>query len=292
MGKPLKPPMTYDEQIRNLIDKHNLVVADVDRAKEILRTVNYYRLSGYGIGLLNCDTDLYDGTTSIEDLHALYCFDTQLRNIISPVIEFVEVKMRTAIAYHLANKYGSECYRDPQYFRTWYSKIKQKDMFADFIDHVDSAIKQQRNKPFVIHHNKEYGGHFPVWVIVEVLSFGSLSTLYSLMKQEDQAAVAKEFHTKPVYMISWFASFVELRNICAHYSRLYNMPLDSTPKLPPRDTSYSQCRLFSACLALKYITRGNDVWNVFVRKLKEIISRYPIANISYLGFPNDWEEIL
>ena len=47
----LKPALTYDRQIERLISEHNLMIADSENAKKIIRKVNYYRLSGYGIGL-------------------------------------------------------------------------------------------------------------------------------------------------------------------------------------------------------------------------------------------------
>ena len=108
----MKIPKTYDEQILNLQEKHGLIIADCAKAKEILKTVNYYRLSAYGIDLLDKQTDKYREGTSLEQIYSLYQFDSRLRNIISPVIEYVEIRLRSCISYHLAIKYGAECYRD------------------------------------------------------------------------------------------------------------------------------------------------------------------------------------
>lgn len=64
------------------------------------------------------------------------------------------------------------------------------------------------------------------------------------MKREDQIAIAKQFHTHYTYMKSWFAALVEIRNICAHYGRLYNMPLDSVAKLSPQGKPLCKCTTF------------------------------------------------
>lgn len=144
----------------------------------------------------------------------------------------------------------------------------------------------------VVHHQQKYGGHFPIWVVVELLSLGSLSTLYSLMKREDQIAIAKQFHTHYTYMKSWFAALVEIRNICAHYGRLYNMPLDSVAKLSPKESRYANARLFTDCLALRYIMHGEMPWNTFILNLRAIIDECPSANLKCIGFPDNWEEIL
>lgn len=288
----LKEPLTYEEQIQHLIVEHGLVISDSQRAQDILKSVNYYRLSAYGIGLIDKETDRYPEDTSIEQLYSLYVFDSNLRNIISPVIEFVEVRLRSIIAYHLAIKYGPECYRDRIFFSPWFSQVKARDMFDVFNENVDAEIQRQSKKPMVKHHNDKYGGHFPIWVVVELLSLGSLSTLYSIMKREDQNAVAAQFNADYAYMKSWFAALVELRNICAHYGRLYNMPLDSLAKLPPNEKQYAHRRLFTNCLALKYITSGRDVWDTFLAKFKTIVNECPQVNLHYIGFPKNWEEIL
>ena len=288
----LKMPQTYAEQIQNLQNKHGLVIVDYAKAETILKTVNYYRLSAYGIDLLDKQTDRYREGTSLEQIYSLYQFDSRLRNIISPVIEHVEIKMRSCIAYHLAVKYGAECYRERSFFNSWVSNVTGKDMFDTFIEHVDAEIKRQSKKPMVIHHEQKYGGHFPIWVIVELLSLGTLSTLYSLMKREDQKEIAKEFKTDFVYVKSWFAALVEIRNICAHYGRLYNMPLDSIAKLSPKENRYANARLFTDCLALRYIMHGEKIWDTFVSNLHSIIEECPYVNLKCIGFPDDWENIL
>lgn len=289
---PLKNPKTYEEQIQNLQECHGLVIGDPVKAKEILETVNYYRLSAYGIDLLDKKTDHYRDGTSLEQIYSLYQFDSRLRNTISPVIEFVEVKLRSYIVYHLAIKYGTECYRDRSFFHPWVSGVTGKDMFDYFNEHVDEEIKKQSKKPMVVHHVQKYGGHFPIWVVVELLSLGTLSTLYSLMKREDQKAIAQKFNTGYAYVKSWFAALVEIRNICAHYGRLYNMPLDSLAKLSPKESQYANSRLFTDCLALKYIMKGESIWNTFILNLRAIIDECPNVNLKCIGFPENWESLL
>ena len=42
----LKKPLTFDEQLDKLI-AHGMIVADREKAKDILKRVNYYRFTGY-----------------------------------------------------------------------------------------------------------------------------------------------------------------------------------------------------------------------------------------------------
>lgn len=289
---PLKKPMSYDEQVDHLRNSHGLIIPDAQQANAILQSVNYYRLSAYGIGLMDKQTGKFHEGVTIDEIFALYQFDCRLRNIISPVIEYIEIQMRSQISQLIAMKYGAEGHLDKNNFHSWYSKIKNKDMHDVFVDQLNAEINKQKRKPFVLHHNSKYGGHFPIWVAVELLTLGSLSTLYSIMKPEDQKIIAKFFSTNAEYMKSWFAALVELRNICAHYNRIYNMPLDSMPKLPKCYSQYVTNRVFSDLLAFKYVTKSNSVWKTFVASLVGAVDECEYLNLSFIGFPTDWQTIL
>ena len=73
----LKEALTLDEQIERLITIHKLVITDKSSAKDILKKVNYYRLSAYGIGLKNKNNpeEYIDGIT-LEHIYRLYCYRT------------------------------------------------------------------------------------------------------------------------------------------------------------------------------------------------------------------------
>ncbi|MDO4563951.1 MAG: Abi family protein [Clostridia bacterium] len=292
VGFALKQPMTFDEQILHLRNNRGLLICDVDRAKKILQSVNYYRLSAYGIGLMDKAADRYHSGVTLEQIYSLYVFDSRLRNILNPVIEYIEIQLRTQIAYQLAMQYGAEGYRNPNNFNYWFNKSKQTDAYTYFCEQLDSEIQKQKRKPFVKHHIDKYGGHFPIWVAVELLSLGALSTLYKIMKDPDQKAVANFYRTKPDFVKSWFAAIVELRNTCAHYGRIYNMPLDSLPKLPRKNSEFFNRRFFTDCLAMRYITKTNSVWRTFVSNLRGIIDECEAINLSFIGFPDNWEELL
>ena len=45
---PVKPARSYEEQAQRLVKAHGLEVGDARRARRILSTVNYDRLTTYG----------------------------------------------------------------------------------------------------------------------------------------------------------------------------------------------------------------------------------------------------
>ena len=44
----LKKPLTFDEQLDKLV-AHGMIITDREKAKDILKRVNYYRFTGYAL---------------------------------------------------------------------------------------------------------------------------------------------------------------------------------------------------------------------------------------------------
>lgn len=290
--KPLKTPLSYEDQLNRLISEHALTIDDTQAATDILNRINYYRLSAYGIGLKRPDdAEKYIPGVTIQTLYDLYCFDSQLRSILIPVIEAIEIDLRTKIAYRLAMTYGADGHYVAANFRPKTDR-EGNSIHAMIMDKFKKEVTYQKNLPCVVHHMRVYGGRFPVWVAVELFTFGMLSSLYSIMKPDDQKAVAKQYGIDPCHLISWFLSLVELRNLCAHYNRVYNMPLKQTARLYKEHQRYQCNRLFPILLVIKRLTSKTKHWNTFLSRLLELIEQYPVANLNFMGFPANWEQLL
>lgn len=111
--QPLKPALTYDQQIDRLKTVHKLTISDEAAALRILEKVNYYRLSAYGIGLKKAsNSEEYRDDITLEHIFRLYCFDSEFRNDIIHIVEQLEIQLRTQISYCLAIKYGPEGYTE------------------------------------------------------------------------------------------------------------------------------------------------------------------------------------
>lgn len=170
MVRQLKEAKTYQEQIENLINNHALQISDRTKAEEILSTVNYYRLSAYGIGLMQpADPEKYLPGITLEHIYHLYQFDSGLRNILTPLIEYVEITFRTRLAYQLAIMYGAEGYRDASHFSRKTDR-NRNSIYQKTIDQLDKEIEHQQSLPCVKHHMTVYGGHFPIWAAMELIA--------------------------------------------------------------------------------------------------------------------------
>lgn len=290
--RELKTPLNFSDQIERLIKYHNLTIDDPEKAISILMKVNYYRLSGYGIGLKKKDDkEKYRDGLKLEDLYSLYIFDIKLRNVIFHAIEHIEIKLRCELSYLLAIKYGAAGYLDFNNFECG------KEKHDAFINKFYEEVNRQRNIPFVKHHIHNYDNRFPIWVAVELLSFGSLSKLYSYLKKEDKKIISKKYNTDPVYLNSWIQCLVEIRNICAHFNRLYNLPFKQMPSLYKENQIYLNKKgvhkLFPVILVMRRILNSNDVWKDLFDKLKQTIDEHKdVVNLSFMDFPSDWEKVL
>lgn len=288
----LKAPQDYEGQIHRLIHMHGLIVEDHDRARKILSQVNYYRLSAYGIGLKSADDpERYLPGISLDTLYQLYQFDRILRTLMIPVIETLEIELRTKIAYHLALTYGAEGYAEESHFIRKENK-EGVSIHSSLMTRFQKEVVSHKNQPCVKHHLDKYEGHFPIWAAVELFSFGMLSSLYSIMQKQDRQAIAEQFHTDAKYLHGWILALVEVRNLCAHYGRIYNMPLKQKPYLYREFKQYSSNRIFPLLMTMRRMLSDKIVWLSFYESLVGLIEEHSEVKLQFIGFPENWAEIL
>lgn len=288
----LKPALTFEKQISRLEIEHGLIIDDRCEALDILSRVNYYRLSAYGIGLKRRDDpEKYVDGISLSHLYHLYEFDSHLRSALLHLLEQVEIELRTQIAYCLGLAYGSEGYMDPECF-THRLNRDGSEIHQVIISKFRDEVRRQANQPCVKHHQKNYDGHFPVWVAVELFSFGMLSSLYSIMKSEDQKCVAGFYNIDSHRLGKWMQSLVDVRNRCAHYGRIYNMPLSRTPALFSEYAAYQSNRIFPVLLILKRLMQGKPSWITFLETIKALMDEYTEVRLDRIGFPEEWQTLL
>jgi abortive infection bacteriophage resistance protein len=101
-----------------------------------------------------------------------------------------------------------------------------------------------------------------IWVITELFTFGMLSYFYNDLLMADQKYLAKKlFQAIPKSLASWLRCCTDLRNICAHYGRLYFRIFTAIPSNLPDLEKRAERRLFGALLALKTLYPDVNKWN-------------------------------
>lgn len=285
--KEQQPALSVDDQIENL-KKLNLIIQDEGRAKEILNTISYYRLiKAYGAGLKERNSD-FNGQISFDDILSLYCFNTQFRQALFSQIERIEVTFRCRLANHLCAEHGVLFYNNPELF-------KDRQFYETFISGIYDDIARNRQSPVVKNFQNNYvDGQIPFYALIEILSFGAISKLYKNLASLDKKAIAKTYNTGWRYLESWIESIAYVRNICAHYGRLYNIRLDKTPKLPKeaKAENVSNIRIFGILYCISQILPKDLEWLDFVETIDNLLMKYANVDKNAMGFPDNWQERL
>lgn len=286
-----KPWLSYEQQVQRLRG-YGLVIADEPGAMKCLAHLNYYRFSGYCLAFEQSRHQLLPGTT-FEQVWVAYEFDRQLRDVVTEALEAVEVELRTAAAYHYGKVHGAFGHTSPMGFfhsfdhTQWLDKLHHET-------HRSSEL-------FVNHFRKTYQQYpdLPVWVAMELTSFGALSQMYSGMLKQDQKAICSRYSLQPADLGTWMHHFVYIRNLCAHHARLWDristikLSLPSAkawqpPYLPGND------RLFATLLALNVILRRCPAIATFVAQWRErvqtLLSQPPAAPdpLGKMGLTEEW----
>ncbi len=285
--KSQQPPMSVDEQIANL-KTLGLQINDESYAKAMLNDISYFRLiKAYGLGLKNKNS-AYDGTVTFEQIVELYFFNAHFRQLLFAEIEQIEINLRCRIANHFSVKYGVLGYENPDNFlNTEYHK--------EFLNSIQDEIARNSKAPFVKNFCENYiDGKIPFYALIELFSFGILSKFYKNMKPADKKAVASHYRTGYTYLESWFEHLAFVRNICAHYGRLYNMNFPKTPILYKQYTEngIGNIRVFASLICMKHLLPNDSHWTGFIDKICLLLDKYPNVKIELMGFPDNWEEIL
>lgn len=284
--RQLKVATTFDEQLDRM-ESRGCIIADKTWAKEILNQINYYRLTAYFLPYKSVDEKYVDGTT-FNNMYRTYEFDRRIRHLLFSTIEEIEIMLRAQLSYFHAHKYGALGYENEDNFNSFHNH-------DEFISKISAEIMRNENNLFVKHHNEFYGGKFPIWVVIELFTMGQLSFFFSDMPRQDQKEIAKNlYETTDTNVRSWLKCLTELRNDCAHYSRLYNTNFISVPATP-KGFGYTLGRkLFDYILVLKFLYFDPIRWNrLFVSELETLINNYVDSiDTNLIGFPENWKEIL
>ncbi len=291
--KNLPVAFTIDEQIANL-KSIGLIIDDEDYARMILEDVSYFRLIKAFSLRLKPRNGKYENDVKFEDIANLYFFNANLRHILFPLIEIVEVNLRCRISNYFSIEHGVLGYKEAEHF-------SNAEYHEEFLNDVENEAERNSRAPFIKNFKENYvNGDIPLYALVEVFSFGTLSKLYKNMLPKDKKAVAQSFGIGYTYLESWIENIAYVRNICAHYGRLYNAKMVKTPILYNEYSIQGRGekgripnnRLFATLLCLRHILKDNKNWIEFVGELVRLIEKYPNVDISTMGFPDDWEDLL
>lgn len=263
------------------LESNGIVITRPDVAEFLVECVGYSHLMSYVRMLTKCGIGSFD----IEFLKRVVCVDGAIRMALLSNILTFELIFKTRLATALAGEFGPYAHLDTRPFadvhrHANFLRICEKEKQRGLTTANDYA-----------RHHLDAAGNLPVWVQLDIVSFGTISKLYeNLAPCDTRREVARGFGIDHFILRSWLKTLVSVRNACAHGDVLYARQLDSIPRWARRLGECDRRRLFSVALLLAVLlgTCGYVCANCLVQDFVSVAYREPYEAIAPMGFPEDW----
>ena len=278
-----------------LLKKRGLVITNEQEALKTLSIISYFRLACY-FRPMEADkrTHKFREGSTLEQVMALYEFDTALRDMVFCATRQIEVALRTRINHHFSRNHSP----------FWFSQVDlatDGHLFAEHLSSVDRELRRSKEE-FITEHFARYDKPTfpPAWKTLETVSFGTLSKLYgNFAEKADKKAVAEDFGLpQHEFLNSWMESLTSLRNFCAHHSRIWNRRYALKPQMPKTlaggdwltDFSFPPDKIYPQLCCIAYWLNAIDQKNTFVADFKALLTKYPTVDTAAMGFPRGWQQ--
>lgn len=305
-----KPFLSIDQQIEKLIKDKKLTINDKRAAEDVLTRIRYYALiDGYKNLFYNPMTRQYKDGAKLEDILALYYFDESLRSLHFKYICHVEQRMRSLVSYYFCETYSHMQleYLNPQNYNYCQKNQRAVDRLTKNILAYEANLNN--NHTYVVYQRKTYGD-VPLWVLMNTLTFGQLSKMYTVLKTGIQSRISRQFESVSEKELGQFLkSMTNFRNVCAHNERLFSFRnsvdipdkrLHEALAISQKGDTYMQGKrdLFALLISFRYLLPKKD----FLEYKKELIRLIEKAKkesafltdemlMNEMGFPANWKFI-
>lgn len=272
-----KSATTVEEQL-SILESRGLHIENIDKAKEILHDIGYYRLGFYLFPFektypeLKNRTHEYKEGAAFEDAVSLYYFDFDLRLILMRYLNRIEISFRTELIYYLSNKYKDNV--------IWF--VDKSVMNSHYLDDFEKKVYTNdfRKIPVIHRHHRKYPNDrfAPAWKTLEFMTFGAILKLYEQLKgKDDKIFIAQKFGIRQVVTFeSYMHTIRQVRNSCAHGLLLYDFRLPQAIRRgPAANDPKERNNIIGSLRVVKYVmeqisaNRANDL----SREIKVIYNR-------------------
>ena len=289
-----KDPYTSIQHIE-LLKERGLIINNEERAFRYLENISYFRLSGYMFHYQAKDgTHRFNGGITFEQIIDEYNFDKKLKLLILEYIERIEVALRAKMSNKYSISNGFYWYRDSNLFQ-------DQNIYLQINNHIAESFRVPSDI-FLRRFKSKYTGESmpPSNMAIETLTLGKISRLFAGLKNsEDKQAISNEFNLTGNILASWFVYLTNIRNICAHHSRLWNKSLTADRPLIPNRKRFKfngdlpekfNSSVYGVLAIIDRLLEPINTTNKFIEKFHILLDKYPNIDVKYMGFPENWTE--
>lgn len=290
----MKEYKTFNQQL-TILRNRGMIVPTNGSPKRFLEQENYYNvINGYKDLFLKKDAngnpitpEVYLPNTHFDELKALFLFDRELRFLFLKYLLIFENSFKTVISHEFSKKYPkANSYLDIANYRGDDPKGVLKQ-----ISILTKTIHENVGSTGAIKHYIEEHGSVPLWVLVNYLTIGNLSYLYSALKDSEKNTIAKYYSEKynkqykpsshlrisSKDMESALKIFNLIRNQCAHDERLFSTNYKNIHVSNIAGyfgiIKYDNRRIIVAILYFKVVL-NKSYYKKFHSELQEIFTKY------------------
>jgi abortive infection bacteriophage resistance protein len=302
-----KPFLTYEQQLQ-LLKLKGLNVPDEDEAKEALLRIGYFSLiGGYKYPFKNPTTRQYKDGASFSDLLSLYRFDEELRHILLRYLLIVERAIKTQIAYVFCATYG-EAQTSYLTAANYSSNPKHRGGIQRLIGTLDKLACRPTDYPY-INHQQNAHHNVPLWVLINAVTFGSMSKMFCFLPQSLQSRICRSYPLNSRQMEQILSVLTKFRNVCAHGERLFShttmddiadLQIHCKLGIPKQGNQYKYGKhdLFAVLISLRYLLLSAQ-YKELIKAISTLISKFSTACsiidepqlLEMMGFPFNWKKI-
>lgn len=284
-----KPALNYKQQLQKL-KQRGLIIENESKARHLLETISYYRLSGYWYPLLkDKENHHFKENASFESAFKLYKFDRELRLLMLRELEKIEVGIRAKMIYILSHNKNTFWYTESNHFINPVS-------FGKTLTKMHNEYKKNDDQFINAFKKKYYDTIPPSWIMLEITSFGSLSYLYQNLKPcKSKTDIANFFGLNEKVFSSWLHSLVYLRNVCAHHSRLWNRTMSIQPMFPKKPknqwlthSNILNNKVYFFFSMILYLLNTINPGNSAAKRIVDLLEEFPSIDLKAMGFPDSW----
>lgn len=154
---------------------------------------------------------------------------------------------------------------------------------------------KKSSEDFAKHFKKEYGEYHelpPYWMLANLMDFGMFCTLFNGASHEIREKVANTLNVNVGILRSWLDTIRNVRNICAHHSRLWNRTIGSL-KIPRTEywnfLDNQNKRIYPILTVLRYCLKIGAPHTSWQKRFEKILYDFNDINIAKMGFPENWK---
>ena len=223
----------------------------------------------------------------------------------------IENSFKTVIAHEFSALYGHDNYLKIENFDV--STEKKISSVIQMIGDIQQELARQMSKHHeaVTHYMTQYG-YIPLWVLVNVLTFGKIEKFYKNMKPADKITISRQFNLHPDELSKFMHMLGLARNKCAHDERFFdirfkerihtrsiaNFSVLGIVRAPDGSFTYGTNDAYSISIMFALLLSKSDL-KEFVAAIKKllkeldkqlhVISITDVMNV--MGFGSSWENL-